>query len=214
MCVYVCVLTRVLSRVRPKTVARQSSLSLEFIQAMLMEWVAISYSRGSSRPRDQIRLSCGSCTGRQVLYHCITREALIMILHPPPPQKKKKIPERKEGVEQDQIGNRWGQSCLPVSLELSWRKWSLQCKLTCACEASDRKDASQGWTFVATDFWKESPEFYRGWVGGTTRYLQRGSRTTNTGEITESLKCGLQELRETLPKCTLSSSAMPSKKEK
>ena len=211
MCVYVCVLTRVLSRVRPKTVARQSSLSLEFIQAMLMEWVAISYSRGSSRPRDQIRLSCGSCTGRQVLYHCITWEALIMILNPPPTKKN----TRKEG--RCGTGPDWEQVGAKLPACFSWaelKEVESQCKLTCACEASDRKDASQGWTFVATDFWKESPEFYRGWVGGTTRYLQRGSRTTNTGEITESLKCGLQELRETLPKCTLSSSAMPSKKEK
>ena len=35
-------------------------------QARILEWVAISYSRRSSRPRDRIRVSC---IGKQVLYH-------------------------------------------------------------------------------------------------------------------------------------------------
>ena len=35
-------------------------------QARILEWVAISSSRGSSRPRDQI---CISCIGRWILYH-------------------------------------------------------------------------------------------------------------------------------------------------
>ena len=37
-------------------------------QARILEWVAISFSRGSSQPRDQTHISYGSCTGRQVLY--------------------------------------------------------------------------------------------------------------------------------------------------
>ena len=41
-------------------------------QARLLEWVAISYSRGSSEPRDQTRVSRISCTSRQILYHCAT----------------------------------------------------------------------------------------------------------------------------------------------
>ena len=36
-------------------------------QARTMEWVAISYSRGSSRPRDRTRVSCISCVGKQIL---------------------------------------------------------------------------------------------------------------------------------------------------
>ena len=35
-------------------------------QARILELVAMSYSRGSSRPRDQTHISC---TGRQILYH-------------------------------------------------------------------------------------------------------------------------------------------------
>ena len=32
------------------------------LQARILEWVAISYSRGSSWPRDWTQVSCGSCT--------------------------------------------------------------------------------------------------------------------------------------------------------
>ena len=41
--------------------------------ARILEWVAISFSRGSSQPRDQIWVSFG----RQSLYHCVTWEAPI-----------------------------------------------------------------------------------------------------------------------------------------
>ena len=37
--------------VTPRTVALQDPLSMEF-QARILEWVAISFSRGSSQPRD------------------------------------------------------------------------------------------------------------------------------------------------------------------
>ena len=38
-------------------------------QARILEWVAISSSRGSSRPRDQTCVSWVSCIGRWVRYH-------------------------------------------------------------------------------------------------------------------------------------------------
>ena len=38
-------------------------------QARILECVAISFSRGSSRPRDWTRVPYISCIGRQVLYH-------------------------------------------------------------------------------------------------------------------------------------------------
>ena len=44
-------------------------------QARILEWVAISYPRGSSRPRDQTRISCVSCIGKWILYHCTTWES-------------------------------------------------------------------------------------------------------------------------------------------
>ena len=38
-------------------------------QARILEWFAISYSRGSSRPRDQTYIFCISCIGSWILYH-------------------------------------------------------------------------------------------------------------------------------------------------
>ena len=35
----------------------------------ILEWVAISSSRGSSQPRDRTHDSCMFCTGRRILYH-------------------------------------------------------------------------------------------------------------------------------------------------
>ena len=55
-------------------------------QARIVKWVAISFSRGSSWPRDQNCVSCISCVGRQILYHHATWEAeeeapIIKALH-------------------------------------------------------------------------------------------------------------------------------------
>ena len=38
------------------------------LQARILEWVAISFSKGSSRPRDRTLVSHVSCMGRQILY--------------------------------------------------------------------------------------------------------------------------------------------------
>ena len=42
------------------TVAHQSPLFMGILQARILEWVACLL-QGSSQPRDQIRVSCGSC---------------------------------------------------------------------------------------------------------------------------------------------------------
>ena len=42
-------------------------------QARILEWVAISFCKGSSWPRYQTQVSC---IGRQILYHCIPWETL------------------------------------------------------------------------------------------------------------------------------------------
>ena len=39
------------------------------LQARILEWVAISCSRGSSLPRNRTCLSCICCIGRWILYH-------------------------------------------------------------------------------------------------------------------------------------------------
>ena len=43
-------------------------------QARILEWVAISSTRGSPQPRDRTCVSCISCTVRWILYHWATRE--------------------------------------------------------------------------------------------------------------------------------------------
>ena len=45
------------------------------LQARILEWVVIPFSRGSFWPRDRTRVSYVSCIGRWVLYHCATWEA-------------------------------------------------------------------------------------------------------------------------------------------
>ena len=54
------------------TVARQAPSVHGISQARILEWVAISFSRGSSWPRDQTHVSC---IGRGILYHWANREA-------------------------------------------------------------------------------------------------------------------------------------------
>ena len=51
------------------TVACQAPLSMGILQARILERVAMPSSEGSSRLRDQTRVSFLSCIGRQVLYH-------------------------------------------------------------------------------------------------------------------------------------------------
>ena len=60
--------TRVWLTATPWTVTHRShgSSAYGIFQARILEWVAISSSRGSSQPRDQTRFSCISCTGRRV----------------------------------------------------------------------------------------------------------------------------------------------------
>ena len=46
----------------------------EIFQAGSLEWVAISYSRGSSWVRDHTCISCIFCICRWILHHCATWE--------------------------------------------------------------------------------------------------------------------------------------------
>ena len=48
----------------------------EIFQERVLEPVAMPFSRGSSRPRDQTHVFCISCIGRWILYHRATWEAL------------------------------------------------------------------------------------------------------------------------------------------
>ena len=46
------------------------------LQARILEWVAISYSKGSSQPREQTQVTC---IVRQILYHCAAWEACVYV---------------------------------------------------------------------------------------------------------------------------------------
>ena len=47
--------------------------------ARILQWVAISSSRGSSQPRGRIQGSCVSWTGRQILYHWTIWKAQVVL---------------------------------------------------------------------------------------------------------------------------------------
>ena len=59
------------------------SLSGSFVHgifhARILEWVAISFSRGSFWPRDQTHISC---IGRQILYHWVTWRSALLWQYP------------------------------------------------------------------------------------------------------------------------------------
>ena len=56
----------------PWTVAHQAPLSTGILQTRILEWVAMSSSRGSSQPRDRTQVS-HIC--RQILYHLSHQES-------------------------------------------------------------------------------------------------------------------------------------------
>ena len=58
------------------TCSPPGSSVLGILQARILEWVAISFSRGSSQPRDQTRVCC--IAGRRFTV-CATREAPVFL---------------------------------------------------------------------------------------------------------------------------------------
>ena len=70
LCMHVQSFSNVQFFVIPWTLAHQTALSIiQYYPARILEWVAISSSRGSSGPTDQTHVSCGFCIGRQILFH-------------------------------------------------------------------------------------------------------------------------------------------------
>ena len=63
-----------------RTVARQAPLSMGFFQARMLEWVAISFSRGSSQPRDWTLVSY---IATRFFTDWATREALNVLFTSP-----------------------------------------------------------------------------------------------------------------------------------
>ena len=63
----------------PMDCSSPGSSVLRILQTRILEWVTKPFSRGSSRHRDQTRVSYVSCIGRRILYH-------YSHLRSPPPQ--------------------------------------------------------------------------------------------------------------------------------
>ena len=69
LCVCVCVCAQLCSTFcNPMNCRPLGSTVHGIFQTRILEWVAISFSRGSSWPRDQTQGSCVSCIGRKILY--------------------------------------------------------------------------------------------------------------------------------------------------
>ena len=71
------VVVQMLSRVwlcDPTDCSPKGSSVHGIFQARILEWV-VSFSRGSSQPRDRTCIACVFCIGRQIIYHWATREA-------------------------------------------------------------------------------------------------------------------------------------------
>ena len=82
VCVCVCVCSQsCMTLWNPKDCKPPSSSVRGIFQARILEWVAISFSRGSYRTRDRTRVSCVSSVGKWVLYPCTTWEALNTIIY-------------------------------------------------------------------------------------------------------------------------------------
>ena len=59
----------------PMDCSLPGSLVHGILQVRILEWAAMSSSRGSSRPRDRTGVSRISGIGRCILYYCTTWEA-------------------------------------------------------------------------------------------------------------------------------------------
>ena len=89
VCVYICVCVCVRAHACVSSISQSHTTLCDrmncnpadssvhgIFQARILEWLAISYPRGSSWPRDQTWITCVSvsCIGRWILYHWNTWE--------------------------------------------------------------------------------------------------------------------------------------------
>ena len=73
-CVYAQLLQSCLTLCDPMNCSLPGFSGHGILQARIMEWVAISYSKGSSWPRDQTCVSCVSCIAGKFFTHWATWE--------------------------------------------------------------------------------------------------------------------------------------------
>ena len=88
------------------------------LQARVLEWIAIPFSRVSFWPRDWTRVFCISCIGRRILYHCTTWE----------PRKTLKCQRilRKKNKEDSNVFLRKSQMTMKIT---QYHELSGKCKL-------------------------------------------------------------------------------------
>ena len=67
--VHACLLSQLCPTLQPVDHSPPGSSVYGILKARILEWVAISYSKGSSPPSNQTCVSYVSCTGKLVLYH-------------------------------------------------------------------------------------------------------------------------------------------------
>ena len=95
------------------------------LQARILEWVAISLSRGSSQPTDWTPASCVSCIGRQIVFHWSYLGS--------PKQRQYSL-----AVTGELIKLRGGYTCSvgwhdhhrEIVRSLVWKKWIQRCPLS------------------------------------------------------------------------------------
>ena len=66
---------------RPHGLSLPGSYVHGILQARILEWTAMPFSRGSSWPRNRTHVFYVSCIGRWVIYHWATWESPILLIH-------------------------------------------------------------------------------------------------------------------------------------
>ena len=97
-----------------------------FFQARILEWFAISFSRGSSQHRDWVHVSWVSCIGRLILYHWVMEKAMAphfgTLAWKIPWMEE---PGRRQSMGLLRVGHDWATS-LSLFTFMHWRrKWQL-----------------------------------------------------------------------------------------
>ena len=78
-------------------------------QARMLEWVAVSFSRGSSLPRDRTHVSCVSYIGRQTPDHCATH---ISYYFTDSQRKEKQLSPSRQFPYDSHLNPSWSQETL------------------------------------------------------------------------------------------------------
>ena len=126
------------------------------VHARILEWVAVSFSRGSFWPRDQTHISC---VGRQILYHWVTWRSPSLWQYPLKSSCRYMKPN----------WNFWKISCITLKLncKTEWTLWERE---------RVGRFGRMALTHVKYHVWNELPVQVRctildawGWCTGTTQ---------------------------------------------